>query len=587
MKKIIVLILLIIGCLSASTETSVDNEKARNAAMTLNYLHGSLNKIVLYNDKIVLEEEYNNIINNLNLTVIEDPELVHVITYLMDTLTQFRLSEMDREKFRKEYEEKLEGAMSGALVGLANIRGSNPIELGVNAVLGIGSAYLNYKNAQKSLKNELKDSTYELDKGAITDLNNIRKEFIITYWEIMKRYNMPDEWRVSEKQFTRLIDILKDDNDEKQYRQLLRMQDELAVLPMFWYELSLVARKLQKKDDELNFISKYESLNDKLFRHNSMYSLLLANKISYMNINTDKEEIIQSLKKIYEIDSLNANRKLFSAMKYMQLGDYANADSLLTQNIDDNFLANISGRLKLNIYLDTNKEKEFEETITELLQKQNLSTKEYLYYLGKRPTHLMISEIEEEIKKIKVDLNKNIYGKESLEVSLSKRWVIQDIEDTEFNLLIDDKIYKFEKIKVEEDFIKYSFKDVIDLSEIKEESFISFEFKHKHVPVKLVYKMSLKKDEPTDKVEVKEEKKDSYLNLVGNKITNTIDKIKDSEIVEKIKDNEVTNYINPVYNNASNKAKSFLYTEVFFKPMEILTEDKCFDIQNGMKECNK
>ncbi len=102
MKKIIVLILLIIGCLSASTETSVDNEKARNAAMTLNYLHGSLNKIVLYNDKIVLEEEYNNIINNLNLTVIEDPELVHVITYLMDTLTQFRLSEMDREKFTIE-----------------------------------------------------------------------------------------------------------------------------------------------------------------------------------------------------------------------------------------------------------------------------------------------------------------------------------------------------------------------------------------------------------------------------------------------------------------------------------------------------
>lgn len=201
----------------------------------------------MYNDKIVLEEEYNNIINNLNLTVIEDSELVQVITYLMDTLTQFRLSEMDREKFRKEYEEKLEGAMSGALVGLANIRGSNPIELGVNAVLGIGSAYLNYKNAQKSLKDELKSSTYELDKGAITDLNNIRKEFIITYWQIMKRYNMPDEWRVSEKQFTRLIDILKDDNDEKQYRQLLRMQDELAVLPMFWYELSLVARKLQKK----------------------------------------------------------------------------------------------------------------------------------------------------------------------------------------------------------------------------------------------------------------------------------------------------------------------------------------------------
>ncbi|MBD3668520.1 MAG: hypothetical protein HUJ16_11195 [Kangiella sp.] len=53
------------------SETEAEqNDDARKAAIILNHLHGSLNKIVTYNDKIILEQEYDNIINNIDLTTI-------------------------------------------------------------------------------------------------------------------------------------------------------------------------------------------------------------------------------------------------------------------------------------------------------------------------------------------------------------------------------------------------------------------------------------------------------------------------------------------------------------------------------------
>lgn len=586
MKKIIFIIIFIITNLHAINTKIVDDEQARNAAMTLNYLHGSLNKIVMYNDKIVLEEEYSNIINNLNLTVIKDEELVNVITSLMNTLTKFRLSEMDRDKFKQEYAQKLESAMTGALVGLVNTNGINPIKVSLDLALNIGNSYYKYNQAQKSLKNDLKNSTYILEKSAIKDLNKIRKDFILTYWEIMKRYNMPDKWRISEKQFTRLINVLKDTDNEKKYRQLLRMREELSVLPMFWNELSLVCRQLNKQEEELKYIDIYESLNDSLLRENNMYSLLLANKASYLHIDKDKEEIQNLLEKIYTVDPLNANRKLFMAMKYIQLKNYNKADELLTQNIDDDFLVQTSNLLKVHIYMDTNKTDEFESTIIDLLQNQNLSASEYLYYIGKRPTVLLLKEIKKEIQNIDIKLNKNTYGKENLEVKISKKWVINDIEDTEFNLKIDEGNFKFYELNVEDKVIEYVFKNVIDLSDLieKKEKLISFKFNHKKVPIELVYKMAIhdeKKVESVIEKDTEKNKSNSYLDNFTKKITKTIE---DTEIVDKIKDSEVTDYAESVYGSLKN-AKNIISADVEFIPIKILTREKCYEILNDMKEC--
>ncbi|MEA3316268.1 MAG: hypothetical protein U9Q30_10450 [Campylobacterota bacterium] len=532
--------------------------------MALNHMHASLNKIVLYNDKIVLEEEYNNIINNLNLTVIKDSEIVNVITYLMDTLTSFKLTEMEKEQFQREYQEKLDNAISGALMGLS-VSGTTPQQMALSLVMSAGSAYMTYKEGQKSAKKGFDKNKWGLKKDTISELNEIRKDFLLTYWKIMKRYNMPDKWRITEKQFTRFITILKGNDINKKYRQLLRMKEEMSLFPTYWYELSLVLHKLNKKDDELKAISEYEILNDKLLRHNSYYSLMLANKTSYYNYKTESEKIINILNKIYDIDPLNAERKLFIAMKYQQMGYTKKAEKLLNENIDDNFLPVLSQRLKANMYLKDKRDKDYENTISSLLKNQNLSASDYLFYLGKRPLPLLIAEIEKQIKEIKIVVEKTLYGNDDLYVWLPKQWVFKDIEDTELIIKILDKEYKFTEISKEDGFIVYYYEGIIIKDDLLSNKVTNIDLKliHKNMPIEISYNINVlsKKEEVITENNTSEEKKDSYWGIAKDFATG-------GAILIIAKDQ---------YNNYK--------TSFEFNAKTITAKDKCFDLNNSLEPC--
>lgn len=549
---------------SIATKVDITNTDARNAAMALNHMHAALNKIILYNDKIVLEEEYNNIINNLNLTVIKDSEIVNVITYLMDTLTSFKLTEMEKEQFQREYQEKLDNTISGTLMGIS-VNGITPQQIALSILMSAGSAYMTYKNAQKSAKKGFDKNKWELKKDTISELNEIRKDFLLTYWKIMQRYNMPDKWRITEKQFTRFITILKGNDINKKYRQLLRMKGEMSLFPTYWYELSLVLHKLNKKDDELKAISQYEILNDKLLRHNSYYSLMLANKTSYYDYKTESEKIINILNKIYDIDPLNAERKLFIAMKYQQMGYSKKAEKLLNENIDDNFLPVLSQKLKANIYLKDKRYKDYEYTLNRLLDKQNLSASEYLFYLGKRPLPLLIAEIEKQIKEIKIVVEKTLYGNDDLYVWLPKQWVFKDIEDTELIIKILDKEYKFTEISKEDGFIVYYYEGIIIKDDLLSNKVTNIDLKliDKNMPIDISYNINIlsKKEEVITENNTSKEKKDSYWGIAKDFATS-------GAIVTIAKDK---------YNNYKTSFK--------FNAKTITAKDKCFDLNNSLEPC--
>ncbi len=173
--------------------------------------------------------------------------------------------------------------------------------MAISLVISAGSSYMSYKSTQSNLQSGLDKSKWKLKKDEISELNDIRKDFLLTYWQIMKRYNMPDKWRITEKQFTRFVNILKDPDNDKKQRQLLRMKNEMSVFPIYWYELSIVAHQNKNKEIELNAIEEYEELDDRLLRHNSNYSLMLANKITYYDDKVQKSQIIELLEEIKKV----------------------------------------------------------------------------------------------------------------------------------------------------------------------------------------------------------------------------------------------------------------------------------------------
>ena len=93
--------------------------EATKAMLALNYCHLSLVKILAYEDRIILHEEYDNIINNINLAMIDDEEIITVLKHLMDTLTEFKLAETEKELFVNAYNKKVSTAFYEALANSA------------------------------------------------------------------------------------------------------------------------------------------------------------------------------------------------------------------------------------------------------------------------------------------------------------------------------------------------------------------------------------------------------------------------------------------------------------------------------------
>lgn len=72
------------------------------AAYALNLWTVSISQIIDYNDVNVLEQEYETIMNNLNLyNMPKDEALLDVIKEIMDEITFLRISEGDKKSLRE------------------------------------------------------------------------------------------------------------------------------------------------------------------------------------------------------------------------------------------------------------------------------------------------------------------------------------------------------------------------------------------------------------------------------------------------------------------------------------------------------
>ena len=83
-------------------------EEQLKAAYALNLCTVSISQIIDYDDMNIMEQEYEAILNNLNLEQIpKDDALLKVLKQILDTITFFRIQEVDKKLIEKEYQQKI------------------------------------------------------------------------------------------------------------------------------------------------------------------------------------------------------------------------------------------------------------------------------------------------------------------------------------------------------------------------------------------------------------------------------------------------------------------------------------------------
>jgi len=241
-----------------------DKEKLM-AAYALNLCTVSVSQIVDYSDLVILEQEYEAILNNLNLENFpKDEALLDILKQILDTITFFRIQEGDKKFIDREYQQKMKNAIWSAVpnFGVILAGGPNPWAIATALAAQVGIGYMNYRKEKANNQLEYDKQKWQLQRSAIEQFNALRRELFTTAWRLADKYNFKDEYRLTEKQITQYNDILMDNNLFRKYERLCAIKENFEAYPPFWYYLGNAANAVAQEyfEEDKTVYNKYKDL---------------------------------------------------------------------------------------------------------------------------------------------------------------------------------------------------------------------------------------------------------------------------------------------------------------------------------------
>src|ERR1700679_1488796 len=155
---------------AAGTEPATRPAPDRIAAvMVLNYLQASVAKITASPNKLVLEREYEALVENIDLSAVPDKDESDLIQGLMDTFVSARLAESERRQMRLDADARADAAMRD-LVGRMMDAAENP----PGALVGAAHAVIAYLDRDEEARAEAAAADLRLEDKLLVALNEFQ-----------------------------------------------------------------------------------------------------------------------------------------------------------------------------------------------------------------------------------------------------------------------------------------------------------------------------------------------------------------------------------------------------------------------------
>ena len=347
-----------------------DKEITKRAAYALNMCTVSVAQIVDYNDEYILEQEYDAILNNINLEQIpKDEALLNILTELLNTITFFRIQEIKKNQIENKYKRRLSNAIWSAVpnIGLI-VAGGNPVTMAISIASQIGIGYMNYRKERADAVFEKDKEKIELQITAIEQFDAIKRELFTTAWRLADVYHFPDEYRLTEKQIKQYNRILMDSDELRKYERLEAIQENFHAYPTFWYFFGHTANYIAGSSEfnlDIQTRKKYQNLAKSHFQtyvELNKFSILREDQIAascmleYVDLmllekKPNYSQITELLKEAIK-KSGKANDVLqICALTYIRIGHLQEAAALLKILVNEDYNRSTNARLLSRIYV--------------------------------------------------------------------------------------------------------------------------------------------------------------------------------------------------------------------------------------------
>lgn len=423
----------------------------------LNQIAVSLTHIITYNDKVVLDQEYNTIINNLNLNKIPDADIISLLQELMDLLTASKIQEHERAALSRSYEKNVQNELRKRLRKriLETDLLLNPYMGVLNAVLNVGSFYFNYRDRMDDYKKEREEAAWKIEAATLQGLNNFYKKLLKYSWDLMRRYQLPDEWRLNEKQLSDYTAILKEPDIERRYRKLERLESAFQKFPPYWYYRGQSAYEMGNAKEALFCFNQFQSIHQGILRKDPFAASTAMHKIMLTVQHASPAQIRRDLEVVLaNSDDEDWGNILFAALHYARLGDKDTAGRLILRNLDNGYLTFIEDPEMMRalgpaLLLDARSDV-FDRIMDAVLKNDKIKNYDVLWLYGQLRNRDILRRIQGEFDHVlllaenKSWLNPlNVFRGDNLALLLPTRWMADNLT-VQLRLMDEDGEHTFQ-----------------------------------------------------------------------------------------------------------------------------------------------
>jgi hypothetical protein len=310
----------------------------------LNMAIVSVHRITATGDRIVLDQEYKNIINNLNLGNIEDdPEIRELYKDLMEVIGNRALRGEEAKRFTQKYD-ALEKDRFVNMLGAARSAAGNPWGFLGGILLNQATAYFGVERSN-GLRANMDSELWKLQSGDVEEAMNLQKRLLDSSWSILRRYGLPDEYRLTQLDLDDLDRALSEREGERALRMFRALEPGFKVYAPFWYHYGVAALKTGDIETSRRCFDEFERVWRPVLRQDPYRAEVAKYRARELSAScAPKGKIIEQLKIIVDNSSReNWVNNLFAGTMYYSLGEPERGIERVSVNVDFGVESEISG----------------------------------------------------------------------------------------------------------------------------------------------------------------------------------------------------------------------------------------------------
>ena len=381
------------------------------AAYALNLCTVSVSQIVDYNDINILEQEYETILNNLNLeNMPKDDALLDILRRLLDTISFFRIQEGDKEFIEREYQQKMKNAIWSAVPNLAVVISTpQPLAMLASLATQVGIGYMNYRKARSQNDLEKDKKRWELQKSAMEEFEGLQQQLFVTAWRLADRYDFPDDFRLTERQIKQFDAILMDSDEIRKYERLESVKRKFAAYPPFWYYIGNTANSIANRTDLMldeedkngyrelakKYFEYYRELNKfNLLREDAIAASCNLEYATLLDPIQDKDKIEQLIDDAVKYTGNSWDVHQLCAFGYLRIGATEKASAIMRVLVNENYNASSNAQLLSSLYIEKIVGKDTDAAKSAKMNYRLLQTRVNPAYLFPLPNKNICNEYE-------------------------------------------------------------------------------------------------------------------------------------------------------------------------------------------------